>query len=187
MKLRILDFDIENRPLAYLGADFTTAEVTAIAAGFIGEKKIWCWLLGRDSYKSMLGGFRELYEAADMVTGHYIRKHDLPVLNGAMIEAGLGSLGPKLASDTKLDFVVSYYLSESQENLAQMLGIEAQKTHMSNASWREANRLTRRGIELTRARAIGDVQQHMALRAALVERDLLQPPKVWRPSRSRFE
>ena len=29
--LRVLDFDIENRPLSYLGSDFTTAEVTAIA------------------------------------------------------------------------------------------------------------------------------------------------------------
>jgi hypothetical protein len=36
---RVLDFDIENRPLTYLGSDFTTAEVTAIA---------WAWTDARD-------------------------------------------------------------------------------------------------------------------------------------------
>lgn len=175
----MLDFDIENRPLAYLGQDFTTAEVTAIAAGFIGEKKIHCWLLGQDSYKDMLRGFRELYDAADLVTGHYIRKHDLPILNGAMVEAGLEPLSSKLSSDTKLDFIRSSNLSESQENLAQMLEVEESKQHMSNASWREANRLLPIGIVKTRARVVGDVRQHMALREVLVERGLLGTPRVW--------
>ena len=180
MRLRILDFDIENRPLAYLGPDFTTAEVTAIAAGFVGEKKVRCWLLGVQPLRDILAEFREMYDQADMVTGHYIRKHDLPVLNGAMVEVGLPPLSDKLTSDTKLDFITSYYLSESQENLSQMLRVPPAKQHMSNASWREANRLTPSGIRKTRARAVGDVRQHMALRAKMLRLDLLGPPKVWR-------
>ena len=180
-RLRVLDFDIENRPLAYLGQDFTTADVTAIAAGFVGEGKIHCWLLGQHSSKGMLLGFRRMYDAADIVTGHYIRKHDLPILNGAMVEAGLPPLAPKLTSDTKLDFITSVGISESQENLSQMYGLDAGKEHMSNASWREANRLTPAGLRRTRARVVGDVTQHMALRVTMVKRGHLGRPRMWSP------
>jgi hypothetical protein len=48
-RLRVLDFDIENRPLSYLGMDFTTAEITSIAASFEGSREIHTWLLGIDS------------------------------------------------------------------------------------------------------------------------------------------
>ena len=70
---RVLDFDIENRPLSYWYDDRCTAEVTAIAAGFRGEDDITVWLLGRDDPKEMLEGFRAMFDAADIVTGHYIR------------------------------------------------------------------------------------------------------------------
>ncbi len=44
--LKILDFDMECRPLSYLGSDYTTDEVTAIAAGWAHEKEIHVWCLG---------------------------------------------------------------------------------------------------------------------------------------------
>jgi hypothetical protein len=64
-----------------------------------------------------------------------------------------------------------------------MLGLDKlnPKVHMSNAMWREANRLGKAGQQLTEARAKGDIIQHMALRKALVARGLLSSPKVWRP------
>lgn len=182
-KVRILDCDIENRPLAYLGGDFTTSEITAIAACFVDEPKTMkVWLLGRDEPVEMLEGFRKMYGAADIVTGHYLRAHDLPKINGALIEHGRAPLSEKLTVDTKLDLVQhGGEISASQENLCLMLGIPAPKAHMSNAQWREANRLTKAGLRLTELRAKGDVVQHMALRKALVARGLLGPPKVWRP------
>lgn len=180
---RILDFDIENRPLSYLGQDFTTAEITAIAAcwhGRPGTMKVW--LLGRDEPKAMLEGFREMYDAADMVTGHYIRMHDLPIINGSLVERGLPPLDQKLTCDTKLDLVKrGPVISASQENLSTMLGLAPPKIHMNTVLWREANRLTDEGLKLTYKRAVSDVIQHMALRAALVKRGLLSPPRVWRP------
>lgn len=179
-KLRILDFDIENRPLAYLGQDYTTGEITAICACFHGERKsMRVWLLGRDDPKEMLEGFREMYDAADLVTGHFIRGYDLPVINGAMVEYGLSSLADKLTSDTKIDLVKHKYLSASQENLCQSLGIAASKFHMTNARWREANRLTKAGIELTEKRVVADVIQHMALYKKLVELNHLAAPSQW--------
>jgi hypothetical protein len=182
-KLRILDFDIENRPLSYLGQDYTTAEITAIAWCWDGEPKTMeCWLLGRDTAGAMLDAFRAAYDAADMVTGHYIRKHDLPIINGSMVERGLPPLTEKLTCDTKLDLVShGGAISASQENLSAMLGLVAPKVHMNTVLWREANRLTDAGLKLTAKRAVGDVIQHMALRRALVARDLLSPPKTWRP------
>ena len=180
--IRVLDFDIENRPLAYLGQGFTTAEVTAIAACWVGEpKSIVCWVLGREYPDLMLREFRKLYDQADMVTGHYIRNHDLPILNGAMMEYGFHPLDEKLTSDTKNDLVKKKDLSASQENLASMLGLPEMKAHMSNTNWREANRLTPEGLRLTAERAMSDVIQHMALRKRLLERGLLGPPRVWKP------
>jgi hypothetical protein len=178
-----LDFDIENRPLSYLFQDFTTADITAIACSWYGQSEVFCWVQTKDrrSQRKMLRAFREMYEQADGVTGHYIRKHDLPIVNGALMELGLPPLGPKLTCDTKLDLKKRAGISGSQENLAAMLEVPKPKVKMNTATWREANRLTPEGIEATKARVIGDVVQHKALRRRLIELDLLGPPRMWRP------
>ncbi len=165
-----------------MGDDYTSGEITAIAACWHSRPRTMrVWLLGELEPWDMLESFRAMYDAADMVTGHYIRAHDLPVISGAMVEFGLPPLMSKLTSDTKLDLVKHKYLSASQENLGEVFGLSAPKVHMSNAKWREANRLTKPGLALTRARAAGDVLQHMQLRDILVARNLLGPPKQWTP------
>ena len=197
--LRILDFDTENRPLSYLGSDFTTGDVTAIAAGWVGEPKsrIKVWCLGvpcyhgacQDthfgvSYTEMFNGFLEMFEEADMVTGHFIRGYDLPVLNGALLEFGYAPLRDILTHDTKLDLRKRKYLSASQESLAGTLGVAAPKVQMDQTKWRAANRLIPEGIDLTRERVVGDVIQHMALREALLHNGWLDAPRMWRSSGS---
>jgi len=182
--LRILDFDIENRPLSYLGEGYTTAEITAIAACWTDKpESMRCWLLGRDNPEWMLEEFvLYYYNRADMVTGHYIRMHDLPIINGSLVELGCSPLSPKMTCDTKLDLVShGGAISASQENLCAMLGLPQPKIHMNTVLWREANRLTPEGLAAAEKRATGDVIQHMALRKALLERNLLSSPKVWRP------
>lgn len=183
-KLRILDFDIENRPLAYLGPEYTTGEVTAIAATFIDCPGVyWVDTLSLDplSYRLMIERFVRLYNEADIVTGHYIREHDLPVVNAACMELGLPPLGDKMTVDTKIDLVSAKYISKSQENLYEMLGLppEDNKVHISNAMWREMNRLTPQGIEWTRQRVVGDVRMHVRMREELLKRGLLKGPQVW--------
>lgn len=190
-KLRILDFDIENRPLSYLGQDFTTGEITAIAASWVGERKVHVWALGEEypcvfgacmtSLFDVLEGFLALYNQADVVTGHYIRRHDLPYISGAMMELGLGRLSPKLVSDTKVDLKIAKGISQSQESLGEMLGLKAPKVQMNQPKWREANRLTPEGIALTKKRVVGDVKQHKQLRERLVKEGLLNPPTIWKP------
>lgn len=180
-QLRILDFDIENRPLSYWVADMTTAEVTAIAASWVGSDAVDVRLLGVDEPDAMLTWFLDLYQQADMVTGHYIRRHDLPILNGALLEFELPLLTPKLTSDTKMDLVRKKDLSASQEALAAMYGLPEPKHSMNQTQWREANRLTPEGIEQTRKRVVDDVIQHKALRVKLIEAKALKAPKMWKP------
>jgi hypothetical protein len=185
-KWHILDFDIENRPLSYLGNDFTTSEVTAIAAGwFPFQETVESRLLGQTELPDILSWFRELWEEADMVTGHYILRHDIPIIQGMLLEFGMRRLEPKMVSDTKVHLKRASGLSVSQENLAYMFEIESPKVGMNTPMWREANRLTPEGIELTRARVEGDVKQHMALRAALLARNLLASPTMLNPNTGR--
>jgi hypothetical protein len=181
--LRVLDFDIENRPLAYWYDEKTTAEVTAIAASWEGSDFVHVRVLTRDqaSGPAMLRWFAAMYDAADMVTGHFIRGHDLPLLNGAMIEHGIRPLGAKLVSDTRTDLYRRKDLSASQEALAGMYGLPEPKHHMAQFEWREANRLTPEGIAATRERVTADVKQHKALRARLLDADQLKPPTIWHP------
>lgn len=178
---RILDFDIENRPLSYLGSDFTTADITAIAAGWVDEDEVKVWALGEVSQKRMLKEFVKLYNEADIVTGHFIRDHDLPHINSALMELELDPLSEKLTSCTKRDLLKRKGNSASQEALGATLGIEAPKVHMTQADWREANRLTKVGIAKTKERVVGDIVQHKQLRSALVERGWLGTPRMWKP------
>lgn len=180
---RVLDFDIENRPLAYLGMDYTTGEITAIAAGWLDEDAVHVWALGDVEMEAILTGFLELYEQADIVTGHYIRRHDLPVISAALAENGLGSLPPKLTVDTKEDLEKWRHLSKSQENLSEMLGLPAPKVQMNQPKWRAANRLTPEGIELTKKRVVGDIAQHKLLYKKLTEERRLSNPQIWKPTR----
>lgn len=185
--LRTLDLDIENRPLTYMGPDYTSGDITAIAASFLDESKVHLWLMGqdgrwlRDEYEEMLDGFRGLYYGADVVTGHYIRKHDLPVINGGLMEMRLPLLDQKMTQDTKLDLVGSKYLSLSQESLAAYYRLSHKKEHMNQAHWRTANRFLPEGIAETRRRAVGDVKQHKLLRQELIDLGALKSPQLWRP------
>lgn len=186
---RILDFDIENRPLSYWFDDRTTAEITAIAWMF------YDWWEGHGpevrvlepppnhetSAIRMLTHFKRAYDEANMVTGHFIRKHDLPIINAAMIEYGMEPLGPKMTSDTKLDLIRTASFSASQLNLSGMLDVKAPKPRMSTGRWRDANRLTVEGRQSAIERVTGDVRQHMEMRAALLEAGLLSPPRMWTP------
>lgn len=186
--LRVLDFDVEARPLHWIGGDYVSKEITAIAWAWTdAPDDVACYLLGDTDPIPMLRAFCAAYDRADLVTGHFIRGYDLPMIQGALTEYQLPMLGEKLTHDTKLDLVRRQGLSGSQENLSAMLGLEHDKVKMDQAQWRDANRLTPTGMARTRARVTGDVRQHIALRARLAELGYLAPPKRWRPGVSPLE
>lgn len=194
--MRVLDFDCESRPLSFLGGGFTTDEITAISAAWVtyGTGEVTgqrTWMLGKHRPETMLRGFRRLYDQADMVTGHYIRGFDLPLVNGMMLEYGFDPLPDKLSHDTKNDLRRRKGVSASQENLGQMLAEHLtddelgtweyldQKEHMNATLWRRANRLGRAGLAESKRRVEGDVLQHAQLRQRLLDLGWLDKPKVW--------
>lgn len=180
--LRILDFDVEARPLHWISGDYVSKEITAIA---------WAWMDRPDDVRCLLltpaGNGREMLETfmrefrqADLVTGHFARGYDVPMLAGALSEYQLPPLEDVLVQDTKLDLIRRSGLSGSQENIAAMLGLSHPKVKMDQARWREANRLTPKGLAYTRERVVGDVTQHMEMRQRLLQLGYLGPPKVWK-------
>lgn len=186
--IRILDFDCEARPLHWYGGDFVSKEITAIAWAWADRPdQVTCYLLGEADPVEMLEAFRAAYDRADMVTGHYIRGFDLPLINGALTEYLRPALSDKLSCDTKLDLVRRHGISGSQENIGAMLHLDHPKVSMDQAKWRSANRLTAKGRAEVRKRVIGDVQQHCEMRLRLLELGYLGPAKVWRSGSAQVE
>ncbi len=179
--MRVLDFDVEARPLHWISGDYVSKEITAIAWAWCDQpERVTCYLLGETDPVFMLRAFRAAYDQADMVTGHFIRGYDLPMVNGALIEYGLTTLGDKLTQDTKLDLVRRQGLSMSQESLGSTLALMHPKVQMNQARWRSANRLAPEGRAAVRERCTGDVKQHIEMRRRLLELGYLAPPVKWR-------
>lgn len=176
---KVLDFDLECRPLHFYG-DFVSKEITAIAWAWCDKPdEVTCLLLGDMRLPKMLESFRAAWDAADLVTGHFIRGFDIPLICGALSEFGMPMLGDKWTQDTKLDLVRRHGMSSSQENLGSMLGLEHDKVQMNQARWRSANRLTKAGRAMARTRVEGDVKQHIEMRRRLLELGYLSKPKKW--------
>lgn len=181
-RLRILDFDSECRPMHY-SEWRAESQITAIAWSWIADETVACEVLEQDlsNERSMLETFLEAFNAADIVTGHYLRKHDLPLLNDHCIRLNLPNLKPVLVSDTMADMPQIKGLGKSQENLSVTFDLSAEKHHMTGAQWRVANALDPAGRAGARKRCVDDVLQNKQLRALLLDRALLKPPQMWRP------
>ena len=190
MRLRVLDFDVECRPLAWYAMDFVTKQPTAIAWKWIDEPLlhgVQVMVIGESDRSSrvlqeeaaMIEAFRKDYDQADVVTGHYVRGFDLPLLNGACDRLGLEPLAPKHAQDTKGDYMTAQGISKSMENLGAMYELEHPKVNMNTAKWGAANMLLPEGIAMTKERVVGDVLEHIELRDEMLRRGVLGPGSVY--------
>jgi len=182
---KVLDFDIETRRVGFhsgFKGKPDGCEPIAIACSWVGEKKVHSILLGDSGgIPHMIEWFLEFYNEADIVTGHYIRKFDLPILNMASLEWGGLPFPEKRTQDTKMDLINFEGISKSQENLGKMLRTVEGKYHMADADWRRAARLTQGGQRRARLRAEHDVKQHKQLRKLAIERGMLRWGQVWSP------
>jgi hypothetical protein len=185
---RILDFDIETRRIGFHDAGRFApggCEPIAVAWKWVDDGALEVRALPeRWSHYQLHKLVTPLFEAmaqADIVTGHYIRKFDLPILAGVALELGIEMPAPLLTVDTKLDLQNVAGLSQSQENLGELLGLEASKFHMNDHRWREAARLTKAGMDAARERVVDDVIQHAQLYHVLTTEGRLGPPVEWKP------
>lgn len=155
---RALIFDIENRPLSYW-YDRPTAEVTVIAYKWLDQPKTHVLMQDVDvPVEQILDEFRPVYAEAEVVIGHNIRRHDLPILDGAYREVGQDGLTETSTIDTYGDMPGYKDIPKSLEYLAELLGAPYEKFHMTQHSWRQANRFAAKGIHLVRQRCAVDVQ-----------------------------
>lgn len=195
---RLLCFDLENRPLAYWYDGQTTSQITAFGWKWADADSVRVMLLGPDEHYYEEGEpgrstrytpagahslFREELMQADIVYGHNIRRHDLPIFQSWLLRLQLPLLPPVLTSDTLSDYPKRNGLSASLENLAAMYGLGGEKFGMSQPMWEEANRLTADGLALARKRVESDVLLQERLRAKEIELGLLGPPKIWKGRR----
>lgn len=197
IRTKALCFDLENRPLAYWYDGETTSEITAFSWKWTDEDVVYTLLLVRDGtfqfnrsdesdavWLTEVGAYKRFVselESADLVYGHNIRRHDLPMLNAGLLRRQLPILKPLLTSDTLKDYPRRGGMSASLENLAAYYGLEGEKLKMTQPMWEEANRLKPEGIELARERVEGDVLLQEKLRNKLLELEILKAPRMWRP------
>lgn len=161
------------------------SQITAYAWSWIGEDKVYGGVLDQDmnNERELLRRFLEAYDEADMVVGHYVRRHDLPLINDHCVRLGLVPISErkpsKLVQDTKMDMVQVKALGLSQDNLSVMLNLDAQKHHMAGDDWRHANSLDPAGAALAWKRVSSDVRQNKELRQALIDAGALRAPRRW--------
>lgn len=187
---RILCFDIETMPVGFSEWD-PEAEIIAICTYWVGEKnKPKYWLKRPENVKQVLEEFRAEYLKADFVLGQYIRKFDLPVINGAMQMYGLPRLEEKPTIDTKGDWGKKRGASASLESFIVYYGGKMHKAHLGKANWRNIyNALCSlrddpwavEQLSLLQERCQGDVVATAEVFQHMTELGHLSAPKVWRP------
>lgn len=192
---RILGFDLENRPLAYWYDGQTTSEITAFGWKWVGESEVHTMLLRHDTFFQCDDGSRiqdgaaydrfvEELSSADLVFGHNIRRHDLPILQAALLRREKPILPVIKTTDTLSDYPKRSGMSASLENLVQLYGLSMPKKGMGQVAWEKANRLQDDGIELAQERVVSDVILQEELRDKLLSLSLLSNPKDWKPRRN---
>jgi hypothetical protein len=190
--LRVLGFDLENRPGAYWYGDATTALITAIGWKWTDEKTPHSLVLRSDDYWESDDGtfvpgdiafikFRDEMCKAGLVFGHNIRRHDLPLLNTAYLRRKLPHLVPVNTTDTLRDLPKRKGMAASLDNLAAELKLPGKKFHMTQHDWEESNELREEGVRMTRKRVESDVVLQEKLRAELLKLGWLGSPRMWRP------
>lgn len=189
---KCLCWDVENRGAAYWFDGTMTSQITAIGWKWEHEKDVHTLLLRHDGYWEAdddirvpdvhaYTRFRDVLGSADLVYGHNIRKHDLPMFNSGLLRRKLDPLPAILTTDTLKDYPRRNGMSASLENLAVLYGLKATKHHMSIMDWEEANNLHDSGIAKAKTRVVSDVLLQEQLRQKLIDLNLLKPPRRWTP------
>jgi hypothetical protein len=178
--LDIVYFDMEAQPGHWIGGDYVSKLVTAVAWAH-GDKDPLVLTHYDSSLEQMASALAWHLERADIVVGHYIRAFDLPLLNGALLRAGAQPLPRILTVDTKLDLLKAHGRSKSQENLGASLGLENPKVKLSLTDWEGFNTLDPRYKDEGIERVIGDVKQNRELHRKLVDLGWIGPPRAWEP------
>lgn len=178
-QLSILDFDTENGPGFYWYDDTTTSLLHTVSSAWVHNPGTMLtqttkWYSKRGLQVEPLHEFRYRVEHADIVTGHNILKHDIPLLNAHMDRTGQARLKwPHVVDTMKLRQGVRG-LPKSQEYLLDLFDIEAEKMRVPLSVWERAWRGEPEASAIVVERCESDVLGHIALYKALVGWDNTQ-------------
>lgn len=174
----MLDFDCEARATGYGDPEWVPQEVTCIAWSWVGEDTVDTKVRAEGPFE-MLATFRRLFDDADMVIGHNIRKFDLPLLNAEMLRHELPALTAKTTHDTLRDLVRTKGMKRDQENLGKHFVLDVEKQHMAWQDWQDA--YDEPGWSGVRSRAASDVLMHKQMWDDMRRKGWLKSPRTWRP------
>jgi hypothetical protein len=176
---RVLDFDTENVPGFYWYDGVTTDLLDTIA---------WSWMDEDDVEVETLTNFRQAdtaltfpasgYErfksvvaTADIVTGHNILRHDIPLLNATGLRLGLPQIAWPRTVDT-LQLLRNMGLKgfpKGQEYLADHFQIGERKMHVGLHTWEKAARGDPEARKVVIERCVSDVISHKELYKELMQ------------------
>jgi DNA polymerase elongation subunit (family B) len=182
---RILDFDIETVAAGFADPEWVPQKITCVAWSWIGSDVVESTVCGPlgifgkpERRAKMLKPLLAALGEADMVTGHNIRRFDLPVIQAEVMRLGLPSLEPVLAQDT-IKLRTSKGFKKGQDVLGRLYRIADEKLSLDWQAWQDA--YDEDGWQTIRDRAESDVAMHKQLRSALLELDYLKEPRRWSP------
>ena len=175
----ILDFDVETLAAGYADPEWVPSRITAIAWSWVGEetvetRTILDYAKNLPTFlqmnflgcKPMLEEFVAVFNTADAVTGHNIRRFDLGVMNAELMRLQMPVLQAKPVIDT-IRLVRAKGFKKGQDVMADVLGIVEEKTAMNWAQWQRA--YAEPGWPEVRERVSGDVIQHKQLLGRVLE------------------
>lgn len=176
---RILDFDVETVAAGFADPQWVPNRITAIAWSWVGEDKVEVrtildytsdlvdflndFFLG---CAPMMEDFVEVFNQADVVTGHNIRRFDLGVMNAELMRLGLPLLGKKPTIDT-MALKPAKGFKRGQDVMAEVFDVPTEKKSMNWGQWQTAYATP--GWNEIKERVAGDVVQHKLLLARLLD------------------
>lgn len=183
-ELRILDFDMESLAAGFADPEWVPQKITCIAWSWVGYEEVNSVISTQMGFfipeirKTMLAAFMPVYEQADMVTGHNLLRHDLPLLNAECMRLGLEKPSPKLVRDT-MRIGKTKGFKKGQDNIGRLLKTQEEKQAMDWQAWEYAyeDPTWQRVID----RCESDVVMHKQILEKMIVRDWLRKPVTWTP------
>jgi DNA polymerase elongation subunit (family B) len=183
-KARILDFDTESLAAGFADPEWVPQKITCAAWSWTDEEHVEVRVGNPHTFFTprararMLKPFVAALLEADIITGHNIIRHDLPVINAECLRLGLGSLPSLMVQDT-IRVAKTKGLKKGQDNIARLLCVPEEKMALDWQAWEDA--YAKKGWPTVADRCMSDVVQHKQLRAAMLDAGWLKDPVSWRP------
>lgn len=117
--------------------------------------------------RPMLEEFVEVYNTADIVTGHNISRFDVPALNTELLRLGLAPLRDIPRIDTMRLVAKTKGYKKGQDVMSVVYKLPAEKKALNWAEWQQA--YAEPGWPVVRERVGGDVVQHKQLLRKLMQ------------------